>query len=394
MKNTISLFVICVFLIISLQFIISNAKSLHTISQDFEVFYLSGQQVVKGDNPYLLIGKDIVRNPPPTILTYGLLSFLPIKTSQIIWFILSVFSFIAGSYYLFKTFDNYEVKTSLYGRNWKIWLIYLSLVLIFFPFRYNLGSGQVNNFLFLFLVLVFYFLQLKKELWAGFLLSLSILLKITPIFLLFTFLIQKKFKAIKLTVLCTITVLIMSFLLLGGKIYQNYLKVTKSFFDFNISTYYNQSLSGFLARAFNNSELTKWLLYISIVIALISIQLLYKKTKRNNFLSNIIFWNISIIYILILASFAWQYHFVIIIFPLVTTAYIGYKIKFSYKFFFFWFLSYLLIGLNIKNPEAFINKGILGSIILSHVFFGAVILLLLNYSLIWIPASAGMTKRK
>ena len=394
MKNTISLLIICVFLIISLQFIISNAKSLHTISQDFEVFYLSGQQVVKGDNPYLLIGQDIVRNPPPTIFLFSLFTFLPIKSAQTVWFILSFLSFIIGSYYILRIFDKQEGNKFPYSRNWKIWLAYLSLVLIFFPFRYNLGSGQVNIFLFLLLTLVFYFLNSKKNPWAAFILSLAILLKITPIFLLFVFFVQKKFKLIITTILYLSVILVTMLMLLVEKIYQDYLPVTKSFFDFNIHTYYNQSLSGFVARAFNNSELTKWLLYISIVIALISIQLLYKKTKRNNFLSNIIFWNISIIYILILASFAWQYHFVIIIFPLVTTAYIGYKIKFSYKFFFFWFLSYLLIGLNIKNPEAFINKGILGSIILSHVFFGAVILLLLNYYLIWIPASAGMTKRK
>ena len=381
MKKFLSLLVVGVFLLISLQFIISNVKSLKTVSQDFEVFYLSGQQIIRGQNPYLLIGRDIVRNPPPTILALSLLTFLSVKTSQIVWFILSVFSFIMGSYYLFKTFDNYEGKTSLYSRNWKIWFIYLSLVLIFFPFRYNLGSGQINNFLFLFLVLVFYFLQLKKELWAAFLLSLAILLKITPIFLLFTFLIQKKFKIIRLTILCMITVLVASFLLLGGKIYQDYLKITKSFFDFNIHTYYNQSLSGFLARASNNNELTKWLLYTLIIIALISIQFFFKRTKKNNFLSNIIFWNISIIYILILAPFAWQYHFVIVIFPLVTTSYICYKIKASNKIFFFLILSYLLIGWNIKNPGLFLNKGILGYIILSHVFFGSAILLSINYFL-------------
>ena len=273
MKNTISLLIICVFLIISLQFIISNAKSLHTISQDFEVFYLSGQQVVKGDNPYLLIGQDIVRNPPPTIFLFSLFTFLPIKSAQTVWFILSFLSFIIGSYYILRVFDKQEGNKFPYSRNWKIWLAYLSLVLIFFPFRYNLGSGQVNIFLFLLLTLVFYFLNSKKNPWAAFILSLAILLKITPIFLLFVFFVQKKFKLIITTILYLSVILVTMLMLLGEKIYQDYLPVTKSFFDFNIHTYYNQSLSGFVARAFNNSELTKWLLYISIVIALISIQL-------------------------------------------------------------------------------------------------------------------------
>lgn len=375
MKNIISLLVICIFFIISLQFIISNARSLKTVSQDFEVFYLSGQQVIRGQNPYLLIRKDIVRNPPPTILLFSLLTFLPIKSAQIGWFILSLLSFIAGSYYIFRVFDKHDENKLYYSHNWRVWLVYLSLVLIFFPFRYNLGSGQVNNFLFLFLVLVFYSLQSKKELWAAFLLSLAILLKITPIFILFILLIQKKIRVVVWTILFTVIISITVFLFLGGGIYQNYLGITKSFFNFNIYTYYNQSLAGFLARTFNNVELTKWLLYIAIVISLTMIIYLLKKNKKNNFESDMILWNISIVYMLILAPFAWQYHFVIIIFPLVTTTYIVYKTRLSYKFFFFLILSYLLIGWNIKNPEN------LSPIILSHVFFGSFILLLINYYL-------------
>ena len=239
----------------------------------------------------------------------------------------------------------------------------------------------MNNFLLMFLVLALYLQQSKKELFSAFILSLAILLKITPILLLFILLIQKKIKNVIGIIFFTTIILITTYLFLGKNIFSNYLTVTNSFFDFNIHTYYNQSLSGFLARSFNNIILTKWLVYISIVIVLTKVIFLIKKIKKDNFQSNIIFWNISIIYMLVLAPFAWQYHFVIIIFPLVTTAYIGYKMKLSYKFFFFLILSYLLIGWNIKNPTALLNKGIFGSIILSHVLFGSIILLLLNYSL-------------
>jgi len=380
-KKILSLLIISFFIIVSFQFIISNIKSLKTVAQDFEVFYLSGKQVINKQNPYLLIGGDIVRNPPPAVLLFSLLTLLPIKTSQITWFVLSFLSFIVGSYYIFRIFEKFEGNKSLYSRNWRIWLIYLSLGFIFFPFRYNLGSGQMNNFLLMFLVLALYLQQSKKELFSAFILSLAILLKITPILLLFILLIQKKIKNVIGIIFFTTIILITTYLFLGKNIFSNYLTVTNSFFDFNIHTYYNQSLSGFLARSFNNIILTKWLVYISIVIVLTKVIFLIKKIKKDNFQSNIIFWNISIIYMLVLAPFAWQYHFVIIIFPLVTTAYIGYKMKLSYKFFFFLILSYLLIGWNIKNPTALLNKGIFGSIILSHVLFGSIILLLLNYSL-------------
>jgi len=379
MKKILDILIIIFFIIISLQFAISNIKSLRTISQDFAVFYLSGKQAINKQNPYLLIGSDIVRNPPPTILLFSLLTLLSVKISQTTWFVLSLFSFIIASYYIFRILEKSDGNKFIFSRSWKVWLIYFSFTLIFFPFRYNLGSGQVNNFLFLFLVLVFYFLQSKKELWAGFFLSLAILLKITPTFLLIILFLQKKTKTVVWTIIYTIIILATAFLLLGGKIYLNYLTITKSFFDFNIYTYYNQSLSGFLSRVFNNVELTKWLAYTTIIIVLTIVLFLFKKTERNSFQSNIIFWNISIICILILVPFAWQYHFVIIIFPLVTTTYICYKMKVPNKIFFFLILSYLLIGWNIKNPTTLLNKGIFGSVILSHVFFGSIILLLLNY---------------
>lgn len=85
---------------------------------------------------------------------------------------------------------------------------------------------------------------------------------------------------------------------------------------------------------------------------------------------------------LIFAPFAWQYHFVIAIFPLTTTFYLLYRAKASLVLFFLIFLSYLLIGWNIKNPTGFIDLGLLGSIIMSHVLWGSILLLFLNYQLI------------
>lgn len=382
MNKLLSFLLIVVFFVISLQFIISNARSLKTVDQDFEVFYLSGKQVINGKNPYMLIGKDIIRNPPPALLLFTLLPLLPIKTSQIVWFILSFISFIAGSYYLFKILDKVNGNKSSYEKNWKIWLIYLSLAFIFFPFRYNLGSGQVNNFLFLLLVLTFYLLQSKKELWSALFLSLAILLKITPIFLLFTLFLEKKIKVIVWTFIDTILISVTTFLLLGYNIFKNYFGILKSFFNFGIQTYYNQSLSGFMARTFNNFALTQWVNYILVLTGVFFLVLYYRKPVKNYFISELIIWNISIIYLLLLAPFAWQYHFVIIIFPLVTTFYIIYRKKIFYRLFFFLILSYLLIGWNIKNPNTIYHQSILGSILLSHVFFGSLILLFVNYSLL------------
>lgn len=140
-------------LLIITQFIFANIKLLKipAPAQDFEVFYLSGQQVINKQNPYLQLGKDIVRNPPPALLLFSLFPLFPVLVSQTLWFIASMVLFILGSFILFKILGILDKDKLFNVNNWKLWVFYLSLVFLFFPFRYNLGSGQVNNLLFLLL---------------------------------------------------------------------------------------------------------------------------------------------------------------------------------------------------------------------------------------------------
>ena len=382
LTRIISFLVVPIFLLIALQFIVSNIKLLRSPGQDFEVFYLSGQQAVVKQNPYLMLGKDIVRNPPPALLLFMLLPILPIQLSQIIWFILSLIIFFIGSYFLFKILVELDRDKFLIPLNWKLWLPYLSLAFIFFPFRYNLGSGQVNNILFLLIVSAFYLSLHKRWGLSALSLALAIVLKITPIFLLYTLLIEKKVKTVLWTVVYVVVIGLITGLILGFKVYGDYLSIPGSFFDFGVSTYYNQSLAGFLARISNNFELNKWLILAILTITSISLFFIQKRLAKSHLLSKTVLWNLSVLFMLIFAPFAWQYHFVIIIFPLVVTAFLGYKMKLSYRFFSLLVLSYLLIGWNIKNPTSYMNSGLVGAVILSHTFIGTTLLLFLNYYLV------------
>lgn len=382
LARIISFLVVPIFLLIALQFIVSNIKLLKSPGQDFEVFYLSGQQAVVRQNSYLMLGKDIVRNPPPALLLFMLLPLLPIQLSQIIWFILSLIIFFIGSYFLFKILAELDRDKFLLPLNWKLWLLYLSLAFIFFPFRYNLGSGQVNNVLFLLIVSAFYLSQHKRWGLSALSLALAIVLKITPIFLLYTLLIEKKVQTVLSTVAYVVAIGLITGLILGFRVYGDYLSIPSSFFDFGISTYYNQSLAGFLARVSNNLELNKWIVLATLIIASISLLFVHKRLVKSSFSPSTLLWNLSILFMLIFAPFAWQYHFAIIIFPLVVTAFLGYKMKLSYRFFSLLVLSYLLIGWNIKNPTSYINSGLVGAVILSHTFIGTTLLLFLNYYLV------------
>lgn len=380
-KKFIPLLIISIFILVTTQFFISHVKLLKipTPALDFGLFYLSGQQAIEKSNPYIMLDRLIVRNPPPALLLFMLFPLFPILQSQVMWFVISLLLFLIGSYFLFKTLAESNKDSFFNPLNWKLWLCYLSLVFAFFPFRYNLGSGQVNNLLFLLIVVTFYLIRRNRAVWSAFILALSIALKITPIFLLYTLFLQKKVENILWTILSLILIGIVTAMLIGSKVYNNYLAVPGSFWDFGVTTYYNQSFAGLLSRAFNNPELTKWVVLLTIT-TMSALLFIFYKTNKGSFSVNSVLLNLSIIYMLIFAPFAWQHHFVIIIFPLVVTAYLGYKMKLSYKFFLLLALSYLLIGWNIKNPTIFMG-GIIGAIILSHVFFGSLLLLIINYYL-------------
>lgn len=368
---------ILIFLVVTSQFALSQVKLLQFPAMDFETFYLSGKQVLSGGNPYLKIASDIPRNPPPALLLFSFFALFPILQSQLIWFIFSLLGFLIGSYFLFKTFEKEDGSGFFCPSNLKLWLIYLTLVFTFFPFRFNLGSGQMNNILFLLISLAFYFSIKKKASLSALMLLIGICLKITPLFLVFTLILEKQFKIVKQVFLLLLITVAATPFLLGREIYRYYLAIPSSFFDFRMPVYYNQSLSAFLSRIGIDGNLTRMILVLSLAAAII---LLLKKTLKipgESFNSRLIIWNISILYMLLFAPFAWQYHFVIMIFPFASTAYLIYKSGF-FRFFWLLGLAYTLSAFNIRNPRLYSSLPVFGSFILSHLFFGAMILLLIN----------------
>lgn len=372
--NRLTLILLVIFLFISGQFTISNIKLLKTPAQDFEYFYTAGKLVGQGENPYITWKGGLIRNPPPTMLFYALLPLLPIHISQLVFYTISFGAFFLGSYIIFKSLN---LKISL-----KLWLTYLTLILLFFPFRYTLGSGQLNNLLFLCFALAFYLLERKKSLWSSVPLSIAIILKVIPIFFLFIFFLQKRFKLLLMTIVDIVILELVTFLVFGLELFENYFQVSKSYFDYGASSYYNQSLAGFLTRTWNSPQLTKWILLLTLVIALLILTHWMLNLKKRNFIINSAIWNIGILYILIFSPFSWQHYFNLTIFPLVLTFYHGYYLKLNYKFLGLVSLSYLLIGLNIKNPRLYEGMGMLSSMTLSHVLFGTLLLLVLNIYLL------------
>lgn len=372
-----------VLLIVLGQYTLSNVKLLRSgIGWDFGCFYQAGAQAIAGENPYTICGGLFLRNPPPTLLLYSLFSFFSPSVSQAIFFILSLTSFLIGSYFLFKIINDFSYHNFLKSHEWQLYLIYLILTLIFFPFRYTLGSGHINSLLFLFLVLTFYFMKRNAYFKSAASLTLGISLSVTPLIFLAVFILQRRIKLVLWTFVNLIILNLITMLTFGGKIFFYYRINSATYFDFSVTAYYNQSLVGFLARVLNAPDLVKYVLVIILLLSLALFGYFLVKSKNYNNLTDFIVYNISILYILIFSPYSWQYHFIISIIALVFTFYCLYQLKLTKIFYFILSASYVFMAANIKNPQVFEKFGILGSIINSHVFIGALILLSLNFYLL------------
>jgi len=366
-KKIIPIFIICLFALVTAQFLLSSSKLLKFPAQDFEVFYLAGQFALKGENPYQRIpGKDPFKNPPPALLVFAPLASLPILQSQALWFISSITAYLIASFYLFKIVG---------WSGWKKWLIFLTATIVFFPFRYNLGSGQINNILFLFIILNFYFLR-TKPMKSALSLAGAIMLRVTPLFFMFSLLTTSRLKQIHQTFLGLLVLAIIAFVFFGPSIYQNYQQGTDSYLNFGISSYYNQSIDGLLSRTLNQPH-THLVIILVLLVTLLSTIYFQSRRIKDGFLRDLTLWSIGTICLLIFAPYSWQYNFVVIIFSLVATFHLGRKLMLPKIFFGLLGLSYLLLGANIKNPLNF--TGLLGGMILSHVLIGALILLALDF---------------
>lgn len=378
-------FFLTAFLVAGTQFIFSSSKILlRPIEGDYEMFYLSGKAVWHGNNPYLVWGLNgsFMRNPPPTLLLLSFLSFFPPQLSQFFFFISSLLSVYLGVILLLKFLCGLDKTKKITLYFWQISFIFLFLITIFFPFRYTLGSGHINGYLFLIFSAALYYFFRKKDFLVGILVSIGASLIITPAFLGLIFLIRKRFMAIWGFIFGLIILNSLTLGLFGLKVYSQYLKTTGSYFDFTVNNYYNQSLVASLSRLSLSLQTTPFLLLIIVSCIFFLIFIWQKKVSQSKWI-DLILWNLAILFTIIFVTSSWQYYFIIALIPLMTSLFIIYSSKAPVKLYLLILLSYILMGINIKTPEVFLNKGVLGMVILSHVCLGALLLFIVNIYLLF-----------
>ena len=327
--------------------------------QDFNSYYNNYIFPFSNSNPYKF--SDSVIYPPFFFLFFYPFKIIPLIYSQFIWLTISVASLIFSIFIIFKA----------YGKSLNSALGYLVLGLSFnyFPVKFTLGMGQVNLIILLFLSLFFYFLKKEETVLSSLFLGLSLNIKVFPILMFFFLILKKRMKMLVYVLLISAALTILGFLFYEKQALYYFLNFGGSNLTSWKLDYYNQSLSGVIGRSFSDPKLREYLrLIISLfLVALTLTASIVKRPKRNDLLIGIL-----ITVNLLLNSFSWQHHFVWLILPLIITLF--YLLK-KPKLMVILIISFLLTGINLKQPLLFPIP------MQSHVFFGALLLLFLDYYL-------------
>jgi alpha-1,2-mannosyltransferase len=319
---------------------------------------------VKAVNPYL----GGVIYPPPALVIFRALTFLPFILVEKIWTILSIISLFASIYLIFRLFRKPIISTSGF--------IILGLVCLSFPVKFTLGMGQINNFILLIFVAAIYFLN-KKNYLSAFLLSLSFAIKLFPAYLILQFVAMKKWKFLLTFLISLFLLSLFAFITIGLKVnlyfYQHFLPTLLTGWK---TDYYNQALTGFVGRSFVHNFFSVVLVNLLSLLFILSSCLVVFKARKNKTLLNMSF-GLLITLNLIVNNFSWQHHFVFLIFPFLATLFYIQKLKNKCKWLFTLFITYVLVSINLVNPDA------VPVLFQSHVLYGAVLLWVLEAYFIW-----------
>lgn len=332
---------------------------------DFNIYYYSATALIHQQNPYVLKGSFVggYLYPPISLFIFYPFIIFPITIAGKIWAIVSILSLLLGVWLILRVYNatHNRLLIEIVG----------ILVFNFFPVKFTLGMGQINNVILLLIAVAVYAYEKNRKDASGELLGVSLLLKYFLLLLFPYFLIKRNYRLLITSFVTVLVLTLISFLFIKPEIIFYFFQ--KTFVVVSTAPggyYYNQALSGFLIRDFSwltNSQLTITRYVISAVMLVISFWLIIKN-KQNTKKTFKLEMSIIITLSLLLNTFSLQHHFVLLLIPLLITYFILKEHKCKRYYYIILAICYILAAVNIKNPTAY------PSIIQSHVFYGAMIL--------------------
>lgn len=344
---------------------ISFFKIIGSIAPDFTVFYGAARDLIAGKNVYLDHSFFTAFNyPPQTAVLYLPFVLFPYSLAQGLVTFLN-FCFVPILIWL-------SLRILKKPFSWRSFLLLTDLAFLSFPVKFTFGMGQSNLFALCLFLLGFLFYKQGKKTACGILLGLAVIAKPTLLFVALFYLFRKQWAILRVFVITIILFSIVPYFLQGASIYQYYFttqlpELTK---HSGLAVYYNQSLLGALSRFTQDSIFSQILYNVGVFCVLWGTLRSLLSNKRNDeqFISRLF------IALILLNVMSWQHHFVFLLFPFIV---LGMSLRKSNQKIrqLLFLLALFLVSINLRAPTQFMQFP--QSIILSHSFFGALILWLL-----------------
>ncbi len=335
----------------------------NTYYPDFSSYYYGPLAAFHGGNPYLG-GKQFFTAfvyPPSVLLFFLPFTLLPFNAAERMFTVLSIVCLLFSFWLLFKLFN--KTLYSITG------VFLLTLLFNFFPEKFTLGMGQINNVILLLEVGFIYCYFKKLDYLAGVFLAFAIALKLSPVLLLLYVVIDRRWKMLFSTLLVLLGIGFVVGLFVSPNLNIHFLTaVLPGILGSWKGDYYNQSLSGFLLRDVHSIFLQQLLRTgLGILFLIFSLMLLWKYHKKND-ATDLLSLSILITISLVINTFSWQHHFVWLLIPLIVTFFYLTLRHFHLIYYIVLGVSFVLVAVNLRTPST------VPVILQSHVLYGALLL--------------------
>jgi hypothetical protein len=350
---------------------------------DFSRSYYQSALILKeGGNPYTQ-GEDKFLSrfsyPPAVLQLFIPFTYIsPVLAGRI-------FATISFSAYLLSMFLLIKIGKLKPFSNTAL-LLY-ALGFNFFPAKFTLGMGQINNLILLLMVLFLYLKKQDRRVLSGTALALAISIKIFPAILILGLFVEKEWKVLISCLWALLIITLYPLLIIDRTIFLYFFQKVILFFPVAApAEYYNQSLAAFLVKQTGNISLSLTIRNIVLVISVPLFITIARRFKKLKSIPKEMLYSYLIVLGLLLNGVSWQHHFVWLIISLFTVYFYLQKNKLDWKYYLLLLTSFALTAYNIKVPTK------VSALFLSHVTYGALLLLVLISYLIFTDPLSSKTK--
>lgn len=329
---------------------------------DFAIYYQSVLDLKHGINMYA-DPTIAMKYPLSGMLVLYPIGWLPYVLAEKIWTLFSVACLGISGWYL-------AAMVPQLGR--REWMYILGAVVLSFPYKFTLGMGQINLLILALLSGALYYGWRDKAWLAGSLLGVAAWIKITPLLILLYFWRKRAYTVVAATLLVYILGWMLAGLFWGFDLVVYFWhSVVPTISMVGNYVYYNQALTGLLARSGVVDHVAQFLNYLLLLILLTCS---YRATpiKRMDGASEMCSYGLFVVSMILGSGLAWQHYFVwtLILFVGLYTK-LWQRHQSQRLYFLLLLLAYVLISINIADPSSVPSHF---NLMLSHMTLGSLLL--------------------